>query len=332
MGREEDKIVALIRAAFAQSDAVVGIGDDAAVVRMEGAQAITSDMLVEDVDFTAETPIESIARKALASNLSDLAAMGARPTHFLLNLGVPSAYRDRLQQFVRALAAAAAQHEVSLVGGDLSSAAKFIVSITAFGSVARPLLRSGARSGDRVYLSRPIGGAAAGFQLFNKGWRLDEEGRAAPPSTRAEAFALGEFAAAVLRQFFEPLPETRLGLQLANDLATSCIDLSDGLSTDLRRLCEASGVAAVVEWEKIPLFPDLHVAGPRLGVSVEDAALHGGEEYALLFTSRLREYELSTKLGRPVYAIGRMESGSGITLIRNGVDVPLADHGFDHFR
>lgn len=334
MVRHEEEIVALIRDAFDDSGVVVGIGDDAAVVNVSGQVVITTDVLVEDVDFTAEMPLELIAHKSLTANVSDLAAMGAAPDTFVLGLVIPESFRARIESFARALGESARRYGIRLVGGDLSAGAKFTVAITAIGKVtSRTLLRGSAKVGDRIFVSRPLGGAAAGLALWQKGWRLDARFDAVAPSAAPGSYAEREFAAAALRQFLSPTAESALGARLVDDERVhACIDISDGLSSDLRRICEASDVAARIEWERIPLFPELDKVGRLLGVGVEDAALHGGEEFALLFTSSARESELSARFGRPVYAIGVIERGSGVTLVRNGAEVPLADYGFDHFR
>jgi thiamine-monophosphate kinase len=140
-------------------------------------------------------------------------------------------------------------------------------------------------------------------------------------------FAQREFVESAVRRHLDPEAEVELGIKLAQGLATSCIDISDGLSTDLNHLCEASQCGAEIERERIPVFPDLLQAGSSLGIRVNDAVLHGGEEYALLFTSPLRESELSEKVGRPVYAIGRIVEEHGVRL--NGQ--PLEPRGYDHF-
>ena len=112
---------------------------------------------------------------------------------------------------------------------------------------------------------------------------------------------------------------------------TACIDVSDGLSTDLNRLCAASGCGAEIDRDRIPIFPDLVASASALGIRTRDAVLHGGEEFALLFTSSLREAELSSRVGRPVYMIGKMTGGPGVTLIEDGVSKILEPGGWDHF-
>lgn len=291
------------------------IGDDAAIV---GDQVITTDMLVEDVDFTRAIPMEFVARKSLAANLSDLAAMGAMPSHAVVALGAPQ-WLD-IEEFMSFLAAAAKKNSIEIVGGDLSRSEKLVISIAAVGRTKRPLRRSGAKPGDRVYISRPVGAADAGLQLLKRGWTLD-------PS-RDLPYAHREFAAAVIRRHVDPEPEVALGIALASiDGVTACIDVSDGLSTDLHHLCDASSVGAEIERSRIPLFPDLGGAGPSLGIDVRHAVLDGGEEFALLFTASLRESELSERVGRPVYAIGKIVSGREVRM--DGELLPAG--GYDHF-
>jgi thiamine-monophosphate kinase len=217
-----------------------------------------------------------------------------------------------------AYAEAARQYGVEIIGGDFSRAEKLTISVTAIGRVVtRPLLRSGARPGDRVYVSRPIGGSAAGLALLGRD---------------VQAYAQREFIESAIRRQVDPEPELALGVALARiDEVTACIDISDGLSSDLHHLCDASQCGAEIEKERIPVFPDLLAYGAKLGINVKDAVLHGGEEYALLFTSSLRESGLSTRLGRPVYAIGRMTSGREVILKDDGVAQPFQARGWDHF-
>lgn len=305
----ENDIVAQLRRLFPR------IGDDAAVV---GEDVITTDMLIEGIDFTRDIPLHFIARKSLAANLSDLAAMGARPAHAVVALAV----RDEsdIEPFMNAIAASAQQHKIAIVGGDLSRADKMIVSIAAVGRTARPLLRSNAHPGDRIYVSRPLGGANAGLTLLKR-WSSVE-----PPQDIA--FAQREFAESAIRRHIDPEPELDLGMALsAIDQVTACIDISDGLSTDLHHLCDASEVGADIERDRIPIFPDLARNGASLGIDVRNAVLNGGEEFALLFTSSLREAELSTRLKRPVYAIGRIVAQRGVRI--DGSDLPA--RGWDHF-
>jgi thiamine-monophosphate kinase len=308
----EAQLVARVRELFSPR-----IGDDAAVI---GDQVLTTDLLIEDVDFTRAIPLRLIARKSLAVNLSDLAAMGAAPAYALLSLGLPPWALENADEMLVAYAEASRQYGIEIVGGDFSRAEKLTISVTAIGRiVTRPLLRSGARAGDRVYISRPIGGSATGLFL---GSRNAEE----------LAYEHREFVESAIRRHVDPEPELALGMALAGiSEVTACIDVSDGLSSDLHHLCDASECGAEIEKERIPVFPDLLSYGAKFGINVKDAVLHGGEEYALLFTSSLRESDLSTRLGRPVYAIGRITKACEIVLKEDGVARPLEARGWDHF-
>jgi thiamine-monophosphate kinase len=308
----EAQLVARVRELFSSR-----IGDDAAVV---DGQVLTADLLIENVDFTRAVPLRFVARKSLAVNLSDLAAMGAEPSRALLSLALPPWALENVDEMLVAYSEAAREYRIEIVGGDFSRAEKLTIAITAIGRiVTRPLLRSGARPGDRIYLSRPVGGSAAGLAFLER-------------DQSAMSYAERELVQSAVRRHIDPEPEIALGMALAAiEQVTSCIDVSDGLSTDLHHLCAASDCGAEVERQRIPVFADLPSLGAGLGISVRDAVLHGGEEFALLFTSTLRESELSRMVGRPVYAIGRMLAGSGVVLEENGVKVPLAPGGFDHF-
>ena len=323
----EAQLVARVRELFSPR-----IGDDAAVVPVDsGLQVLTTDMLVEDVDFTRAIPLRSIARKSLAVNLSDLAAMGAAPSCALLALGLPPWTLENADELLTAYAEAAKQYGIEIVGGDFSRAGKLTIAVTAIGRiVTRPLLRSGAKPGDRIYLSRPIGGSGAGFALLSGG--AASAATAGKPGAAPLGYAEREFVESAIRRHAEPEPELALGVALAAvDEVTSCIDVSDGLSTDLHHLCDASGCGAEIEKERIPVFPELQGYARRFGIDVRKVVLHGGEEYALLFTSSLRESELSTRLKRPVYAIGRMTRELGVLLKEDGIARPFQARGWDHF-
>jgi len=283
-------------------------GDDAAVI---GNQVVTNDVMVENVDFTREIPLRLIARKSLTINLSDIAAMGGRPRYAIVAIG--SSDEKDASTIIEELAIAAKENDVEIVGGDLSRSERLFISITVIGEANQPILRSGAKRGDRIYLSRPVGGSAAGLSLLQRG-------------TEGADYAEREFIESAKRRHLEPEAEVALGMKLVG-IATSCIDVSDGFSTDLHHLCDASNVGALIDGDRIPPFPDLPRYGPRLGINVRDAVLHGGEEYALLFTSALRESELSARVGRPVYAVGRVTEERGV---RINAEI-LEPRGFDHF-
>lgn len=289
----EADLIARIRELFPRA------GDDAAVI---GDQVITNDMLIEDVDFRRDVPLRLIARKSLAVNLSDLAAMGAKPQYALVAIGAPAWVN--VAELIEEFASAAKSYRIEIVGGDLSRAEKLTISVTAIGEAKQPILRSGARAGDRLYVSRPLGGSAAGLAL------LDAD-------LSKMSYAEREYAESAIRRHLDPEPEVELGMKLVG-IATSCIDVSDGLSSDVQHLCV--NVGAEIMRERIPVFPGL-------SGNIREYVLNGGEEFALLFTSAMRESEISAKVGRPVYMIGRMTKELGVRLDGE----PLEPRGFDHF-
>lgn len=337
MIQREEQLIAKLMAAFGGGTARVGIGDDAAVIDTRGPMVVTTDVLVENVDFRRHVPLRFVAAKALAANVSDVAAMGALAETFVLGLAVPSDLLGSIDGFIEGLADAARRWRVSLIGGDLSSATEMVVAITAFGRFsegASPLLRSGAKPGESVFVSRALGGAAGGLALLERGWRISDAGEIAAPEDLpgAVGYAQREFAGSAIRRQVAPEPEVELGDALARSGAvSSCIDISDGLSTDLDRLCRASGVGVTLEWERIPRFPDLDGTGFSLGIDPEAAVLHGGEDLALLFTSQRQESELSRLLGRPVYRIGIATATGRVVLQRESGALDLPPGGFDHF-
>jgi len=331
----ERELIDRLRSRFPNTADGLGIGDDAAIINGTGPLVVTTDMLIEDVDFTADIPVKYVAGKSLAANLSDLAAMGSRPSAFLLTLGIPLDFHAQFDDFSQSLAEAASRWKVQLIGGDLSRSDRLIISITALGRFdagARPLLRSSATAGERIYVSRPLGGAATGLKLLTDGWRILHDGRVKSPHSSTPSYADRELAASAIMRHVAPEPETDLGPALALiPEVGACIDISDGLSSDLLRICEASGVGALVDWDHLPLLPDLPASAGSFGIAIEDVLLHGGEEFALLFTSTLREADLSSRLGRPVYAIGAVRADRGMILLRNGREEELREKGFDHF-
>jgi len=228
--------------------------------------------------------------------------MGARPQFALVAIGAPEWVNVR--ELIEEFANAAKSYRIEIVGGDLSRAEKLTISVTAIGDAKQPILRSGARAGDRLYVSRPLGGSAAGLALLH----ADQE---------KMSYSDREFAQSAIRRHLDPEPEVELGMKLVG-IATSCVDISDGLSSDVQHLCEHVG--ADIERERIPVFPGL--TG-----NIRDLVLDGGEEFALLFTSPMRESEISAKVGRPVYAIGRITKELGVRLDGE----PLKPGGFDHF-
>jgi thiamine-monophosphate kinase len=302
-----------------RQDVVLGIGDDAALLRVPEAHELVAalDTLVEGRHFPAGAPPESIGHRALAVNLSDLAAMGADPAWFLLALTLPCAEELFLDPFARGLFALARRHGVALVGGD-TTAGPLSMSVQALGTVpsGQALRRSGAREGDLLYVSGTPGDAAAGLALL----------QARGPE------AADMHSRHLLQRFLFPEPRVELGLRLRG-LATACIDVSDGLAADAGRLAAASGCGVAIDAGLVPLSEALRAV--RGADDALSCALRGGDDYELCFTvPPLRRPELESRLGNvkcQVTCIGNITGASGARIVRDGVPVQADTRGYDHF-
>jgi thiamine-monophosphate kinase len=251
----------------------LGIGDDCAVLTpTAGKQLLVStDMLNEGRHFTLDALPEWIAQKALAVNLSDLAACGATPKAFFLSIGLPKelATDEWLAPFAQSLHSLANKYGCALAGGDTTRSEELTISITVLGESPAPLLRSGAKAGDMVWVSGTLGDAALGLAL-TKGEHHN--------------LNLSDSQLAHARQrLHTPSPRVKLGIALRG-LATSCVDVSDGLAGDLLHLLKASDVDAVIDVDALPMSPALRVAQDA-GIDVMAYALSGGDDYELLFTA-----------------------------------------------
>ena len=297
---------------------VLGVGDDAAVVRGPRNLILTHDLLVEDVDFRrALHPPRLLGRKALNVNLSDIAAMGGRPLHAVLGLALPGrTKREWLQRFLAGFREATREAGVALVGGDMSAAARAVISVTVTGQAAVFVPRGGARPGDRVFVSGTLGDAAMGLRLLE---RSAKTGRSRP-------------ARRLVRAFLDPSPRLDLGFLLARRrLASAMIDISDGLAVDLSHICEESRTGAEIDLAKIPVSEELRRASGRpLGL-----ALYGGEDFELLFAVRPRNLARLRLLAKrfDITEVGRIISGRKIWAVgRDGKKRPLAIRGYEHFK
>src|SRR5262245_2081030 len=307
----------------------VGIGDDCAVLEPSpGARLIaTTDLLLEDVHFRRRyAEPADIGWKSLAVNLSDVAAMGARPRWALVALACPtSTTLDEVEAFYAGALSLASEHGVAIVGGDTSSSpAGWLVNVTALGETTRaPLLRSGARPGDVVAVTGGLGRSAAGLAVLERA--------AAPSGIGAEALA--EATAAHLR----PRPRVAEGLWLAAASGvTAMMDLSDGLATDLARLAEESGAGARVEIERVPVAAAARQVAERLGGDALAWATGGGEDYELLVVCDPGAFErihdgLSRATGTPLTRVGEMTPGAGVTFVDAAGRERVVARGFEHF-
>jgi thiamine-monophosphate kinase len=312
----------------------VGIGDDAAVIRQHDGRAtvITADLLVEGIDFRLSTTTPwLLGYKALAVSLSDIAAMGARPLHALLSIGVPEGIwnSDFVDELYEGFFALAERYGVALVGGDISrTPERIVIDSIVLGETAhdRAVRRSGARPGDHLFVTGALGGAAAGLRLLERGARLRRKRPRAADHRAIERL--------LLRQL-RPEPRVSWGLALGEEqLATAMIDISDGLSSDLAHLCRSSHVGAVINSSRIPVDPLVINLCGRRALDPLLLALHGGEDFELLFTVRPRDLRwLPRELGGvPVTYIGDITKDAGRIQITEGARIwTLEPGGFHHF-
>jgi len=319
---------------------VLGIGDDAAILDPPSGERVllTTDSLVEDVHFSRKwMPPRFLGRKAVAVNVSDIAAMGGEPLGALLSLTVsPESEVEALWQLVEGVDERARELGMSLVGGNLaSSPGGMVVDVTVAGATVRKraLMRSGAKPGDGLYLSGKIGASATGLKLLEQGAALAPGGGfLVPEGLREGPIPLAE---ACIRAHLDPEPRISLGRALnGKRIATACIDVSDGLALDLHRLCRASGVGARIEEASLPLSPGLLAWERAWKRDPVLAAVSGGEDYELLFASRSEDKveRLRGRLDLPITRIGEMTEEEGVALVgRDGQVRPLSPLGWNHF-
>jgi thiamine-monophosphate kinase len=304
----------------------LGLTDDAALVdcRPGYRLVVTVDAIVEGVHYLADDPPDLVAKKLLRVNLSDLAAMGARPLHYLLATALPASLGDSwVARFAAGLAEDQRRFGVALLGGDsVATSGPAVLSLTALGEVAfgAEIRRSGACPGDMIWVSGTIGDAFLGLQVL----RGDNDlvGLGAP------------YAKALIARFQLPEPRVELGPRLAGVAHAMC-DVSDGLLADLGHICEASGCGATISQAALPFsLAALTILAEEW---VEPAALAtGGDDYELLFTAppdaSSRIESLAKELALKISAIGTIEQGSGVRLVdASGSPIPVATAGYRHF-
>jgi thiamine-monophosphate kinase len=305
----------------------LGLKDDAALVdcRPGHRLVVTVDAIVEGVHYLPEDPPDLVARKLLRVNLSDLAAMGARPLHYLLATALPATLGDDwVARFAAGLAEDQRRFGVDLLGGDsVATAGPAVLSLTALGEVAvgAEIRRSGARPGDRIWVSGTIGDAFLGLKVL----RGDDDLVGLGPA----------FAKALIARFQLPEPRTDLGPRLVG-IAHGMCDVSDGLLADLGHVCEASGCAATITMTDLPLSDAARLVVAAQEWVAPEALATGGDDYELLFTSppeaSERIEQLAAELGVRITAIGTIEQGAGVRLVdAGGHPIPVTTAGYRHF-
>ena len=318
------------------SSLVRGIGDDAAVIRSHGSKdwLVTTDLLIEEVDFKRDTTApELLGHKALAVSLSDIAAMGARARWGFVSIGLPpdvweSGFAERLYDGYFSLAE---QYGVELAGGDVSRTTdKIVIDSMLIGGCdsGRAILRRGAAPGDQIFVTGFLGDAAAGLRLIERGARVH--------TTSGEEHLEENSVNRLLLRQLRPDPRVGWGLLLGEQhLATAMIDISDGLSSDLNHLCKESGVGALVDAARIPIDQVVREICGRRALDPLMLALHGGEDFELLFTVKPENVSRLPKRvdGVSVCQIGEITSEPGKIRVTEKDRVwELKPEGFDHFK
>lgn len=304
----------------------VDVGDDAAVIIPTPNQSLilTCDTMVETVHFLRETmSCQDIGWKLLASNVSDIAAMGGKPTFALCSLSIPAAWKtDEIQKIYQGLYELAAFTHVTLLGGDtVGTPGPLTLSLTLLGEVkqGQALRRSSARPGDIVFVSGTVGDSAAGLHLllYHSEWQTDYPSLIAAHRRPMPLLELGEW---LVQSGYHP----------------ACDDISDGLAQEAREIANSSQMKMVIEQEKLPLSEEVLGLANRLGVDPYEWAWAGGEDYQLLGTIHPNGWDELQKVSQDkkwrVTAIGRVEAGeSGVDIVQDGERMPLIRKGYNHF-
>lgn len=310
-------------------DLIIGIGDDTAVIRIDKQRAllITCDIQLEDQHFRTKyiSPYQ-LGRRAMAVNLSDIAAMGGNPTFALVSLGFPKSFPlADFDELFQGMKEQLAEFSSYIIGGNLSNTeSKLVIDITMLGEIApdQVLTRSGASPGDRIFVTGNLGEAGAGFYV------LEKFGKNYPQ----------QFGTLV-KKHLQPLPRIEAGKRLAQSgFATAMIDISDGIASDLNHICVMSGVGAEIYQDSIPLPDGIQKVTACSGKSALYLALHSGEDYELLFTMKPDTPgeilpTISTETGMAFNEIGKIltkESGYHLIDFQNR-RIPIQPKGWDHF-
>ncbi|MFM1655686.1 thiamine-phosphate kinase [Brevibacillus sp. B_LB10_24] len=312
----------------AKGGLAVGIGDDAAVFTPPPGMQIVAccDTMIETVHFLRETmQPEDIGYKSLVSNVSDIAAMGGIPRYALVSIGISSGWSPpECRRIYDGMYEACERYGVQIIGGDTVSAPDALyLSVTVFGEVesGHALLRSGARPGDAIFVTGPVGGSAAGLAMLLK--------------AKADGVEVSQEWKALAALHQRPEAQVKAGrLLVASGHAGALNDVSDGLASELWEIAEASGVRLLIERDKIPLDRDVEAYAASIGQDPLAWALFGGEDYQLVGTAReassIKEQFLAS--GLPLFWIGRVESGApGVWIADQQGTRPLEKGGYNHF-
>lgn len=302
------------RFAFSQG---LGIGDDAAVIKNANGSStvITKDILIENIHFKLDYfSIKELAAKAIAVNLSDIAAMGAVPKYFLLGLGVPDRYSKDIKLFFNETESICKNYNIELAGGDYSKSDLFFISVTMIGETNTPVLRKNAKTEDYICITKNPGESSLGLKLLEKDIRENY--------IKQEKIFIDKHIRVV--------PELKNG-SILSKYANSMMDISDGLIKDLKRILEASQKGAIIHYEKIPVSDTFKTTCSKHKINILETVLSGGEDYGLLFTiSKGNEIKLKTE--DILYTvIGKITETQDLKIVDENKTVEINFTGYDHF-
>ncbi len=323
-------LISTIRATVKEghSSLKAGIGDDCAIFAANSAEdlVITTDMLVEGVHFdTGWHPPYLLGRKSVAVNISDIAAMGAKPRFALFSIGMSARFDNHWHEsFLDGVLSHLKEFDCTLIGGDTVSSEQLTISVTVIGATGsdKSVKRDGARVGDKVFVSGNLGSSAAGLYLFQQKLITDRDTAAWP---------------ALINEHLNPQPQVRTGQLLSEYRGVSAMqDISDGIATDLSHICSASKVKATIFEKSLPGHSELYDMCQKQGKNPADFQLKGGEDYQLLFTANRESannitYDFRNKHGIELYEVGVIEKGEGVYLkSREGDITPISYQGYEH--
>jgi thiamine-monophosphate kinase len=316
----ERKTIQFISNILSKGNVVVGIGDDCAAIDFEDQYLLVStDMISEETHIPKVMTPWQIGWFIVAINLSDIAAKGGKPLGMVLSLGMPKDTSDLfLEELIRGADKCATQYETSIIGGDTKENPNIMLCGTVFGTVKKEefMSRKGAKVGDLVAVTGTLGKAGAGHYAIKNGIKKDE----------------------LFKGLLEPIPRLKEGMALAREkIVTSCMDISDGLSSSLYQLMELNKVGFEIQQDKIHLSPNLlNLSSKNPGLDVYDYGLHFGGDYELLLTIPQEDFEKAQKslekIGTQMTSIGTVTKEDKIKIVKNGMKKTLENKGYEHFK
>ena len=346
MPNESEIIANIRRKTRALDDVIIGIGDDAAVIKHQGATDLLAccDVSVEGIHFQMDwTTAKLIGRKSLAVTLSDVAAMGGAARYALVSIALPHTSNERLaDEIMQGVFEIADESGVAIIGGDTSSSRdSLFIDTSVIGECARgqAVTRGGARAGDLIFVTGSLGASALGLLLLEQGYRLKDcaDENSNPPGLEEEGKDLwNAMRQQAMKKHLIPEPRLLFGKAIGElGLATAMIDVSDGLSTDLSHILEESNCGATIRAELMPIANCLRkLARAMPEINLLNLVLHSGEEYELLFTApgdnQRAIVDIAATLKLPVIAIGRITQGRESHLERGGKVELLLPSGYEH--